>query len=211
MKSYGLLTGGIRPSPGKSRTISDHLFVPCRPAGTHAYMVSRKGAEVLAKACPKARYHVDLTAWSLPNLKLYCAKDYLATQRFDEEDTTVSKQGNPLTERFLRWAWSVVGFDRLGTKAGVPNLTWAWKTAVFALPVPFSSTRRRIIVECGPSSSLWVLMLLACIPMKSLKPAGFAFAYLGSIICMIRWLAGTQRALPLLCLGAISAGFFWIG
>jgi len=208
MKSYGLLTGGGRPSPGKSRTISEHLFVPYRPAGTHAYLVSRKGAEFLKNQCPKARYHVDLTAWSLTDLKLYCAKDFLATQRFDETDTTVSKGGAPLTKRFLRWAWSIGGFAEMARKAGCENLTWAWKTAVFALPVPFSRSHRRIIVEAGPSSSLWVLMMLACIPLKSLKPAGFAFAYLGTIIFTIRWLAGTQKPLPILSLASLSAACF---
>jgi len=210
MKSYGLLTGGGRPSPGKSRTISEHVFVPYRPAGTHAYLLSRKGAELLKIKCPKARYHVDLTAWSVPELQLYCAKDFLATQRFDETDTTVSKGGAPLTKRFLTWAWTIGGFADMARKAGCENLTWAWKTAVFALPVPFSRSHRRIIVEAGPSSSFWVLMMLACIPLKSLKPAGFAMAYLGSIICTIRWLAGTQKPVPLLSMASVSAFFFLV-
>lgn len=208
MKLYELITGGGRPAPGKSRTLSDHIFVPYRPAGTHSYMVSRKGAEFLMKACPKARYHVDLTAWGLKDLKLYCARNFLATQRFDD-DTTVSKTGAPLTMRFLTWCWEVSGFATMARKGGLPNLTWAWKTAVFALPVPFSSTRRRIIVECGPSSSFFVLLLLTCIPLWSLKPASFAFFYLGCICCMVRWLAGTLRAPPIACLWMISAGFFF--
>lgn len=208
MKLYGLITGGGRPSPGKTRGISLNLFVPYRPAGTHAYMVSKKGAATLARLCPKARYHVDLTAWSIPELKLYCVKDQLATQRFDD-DTTVSKQGAPLTERFLRWAWDVTGFSHMGRKAGVPNLTWAWKTAVFALPVPF--TKRRIIVEMGPSSSAFVLMLIACIPLRSFKPAGFAILYMNCVITMIRWLAGTLSIMPVTGLAALSAAFFYLG
>lgn len=210
MKSYGWLTGGSRASPGKSRTISPNLFVPYKPAGTHAYMISRKGAEVLAKACPKARFHVDLTAWSVPELKLYCAKDYLATQRFDESDTTVSKGGAPLTKRFLHWCWTVSGFSSLVKRAGVPNLTWAWKTAVFAIPLPFGSNHKRFIVEAGPAISLWVLMLLSCIPLRSLKMAGVAVAYLGCITFMIRWLSNTLQLVPLLMLAAVSAACFLV-
>eukprot|EP00930_Biecheleria_cincta_P049748 TRINITY_DN34948_c0_g1_i1.p1 TRINITY_DN34948_c0_g1~~TRINITY_DN34948_c0_g1_i1.p1 ORF type:complete len:428 (-),score=72.35 TRINITY_DN34948_c0_g1_i1:114-1397(-) len=210
MKSYGWLTGGSRASPGKTRTISPHLFVPYKPAGTHAYMISRKGAEVLANACPKARFHVDLTAWSVPQLKLYCAKDYLATQRFDESDTTVSKGGAPLTKRFLEWCWSVGGFASLVKQAGVPNLTWAWKTAVFAVPLPFSSNHKRFIIEAGPAISLWVMMLLSCIPLRSLKMAGVAFAYLGCITFMIRWLSNTLQLLPLVMLAAVSAACFLV-
>mmetsp|Transcript_10641 Transcript_10641/g.28443 ORF Transcript_10641/g.28443 Transcript_10641/m.28443 type:complete len:467 (+) Transcript_10641:67-1467(+) len=205
MKLYGLITGGGRPSPGKSRTISPNVFVPYRPAGTHAYMVSRKGAQALLRMCPKPRYHVDLTAWSLEDLKLYAAKDFLATQRFDD-DTTVSKEGAPLTRRFLRWCWDFTGLAAMGKKAGVPNLTWAWTIACFAVPLPFS--RKRIIVEMGPATSLFVLMALSCIPLRSMTPLGFAFAYLDFIIFIIRGLAGTQKPLPLLALAAMSAACF---
>eukprot|EP00971_Amphidinium_carterae_P177351 3517316-Amphidinium_carterae.1 len=83
MKLYGTVTGGTRKSPGKSRLVSENLYVPYKPAGTHAYMVSRSGAEKMLKSLPKAQYHVDLTAWSLQDLKLYAAKDFLATQAFD--------------------------------------------------------------------------------------------------------------------------------
>jgi len=205
MKLYGLITGGGRPSPGKSRTISPNVFVPYRPAGTHAYMVSQKGAQALVKMCPKPRYHVDLSAWGCTDLRLYMAKDELATQRFDD-DTTVSKEGAPLTRRFLRFCWDLTGLAAMGKKAGVPNLTWAWTIACFAMPIPFS--RKRIIVEMGPSTSFFVLMALSCIPLKSLKPLGYAFAYLTFIIFIIRGLAGTQKPLPILTLAAISAAFF---
>jgi len=201
MKFYGLITGGGRPAPGTTRSVSENIFVPYRPAGTHAYVVSRKGAEKLLKECPQARYHVDITAWALPDLRLYAVKGFLATQRF-EGDTTVSKEGAPLTKRFLHWLWEISGFAHMGRKGGLPNLVWAWKIAVFALPIPWSKSKRRLIVEMGPSSSIGVLFFLLCIPLHSLKPAGWGIAYMTSILATIRWLAGTQSraALAILCL-----------
>jgi len=210
MKVYGLVTGGGRASPGKTRSVSPNLYVPYRPAGTHAYMVSQKGAAKLARLCPKPRYHVDLTAWGLQELNLYSAKEHLATQRFDD-DTTVSKGGAPLTKRFLRWCLDVSGLAYMGRRGGVPNLQWGWTIAVFALPVPFSSTRRRFIIEMGPSSSVFVLMVLACIPLRSFKPMGFGLAYMTSLMSIIRGLAGTQKPVPLIVMCLLSAALIWFG
>lgn len=209
MKLYGLITGGGRPSPSKSRSISKNLFVPYRPAGTHAYMISQKGAEKLLRLCPKPRYHVDLTAWSIAELNLYCIKDQLATQRFGD-DTTVSKGGAPLTQRFLQWSWDLMGFSHMGRQAGLPNLSWAWKTAIFALPVPFAS-RKRLIVELGPASSSFVLMLLTSIPLRSLRPVGVAVLYFDVIITTIRWLAGTSSVVPTGLLAAAGGLLLWKG
>jgi len=193
MKVYGLVTGGGRPSPGKTRSISELISVPYRPAGTHAYVVSQKGAQTLLRECPKARYHVDLTAWALPSLKLYMAKDVLATQRFDG-DTTVSKEGDAWTKRWLRWVLDISGLASMSRAGGVANLGWAWKQAMFALPVPFS--RRRFIIETGPASSILVLLMLACIPFRSIRPLGVALLYWDASILMVRWLANTQNPVP---------------
>jgi len=209
MKSFGMITGGGRKKEGKSRTISPNVFIPYKPAGTHSYMVSRKGAEVLSRLLPKPRYHVDITAWALKELRLYMAKPILATQRFDEADTTVSKGGAPVTYRFIRWCWDVTGLSAMAKKGGLPNLTWAWKIAVFALPVPFSS--KRIIVEMGPSSSVFVLLCLLSIPMRSMVPAGVGLLYMNSIICMVRWLAGTQNIVPVAAITAMALACFYVG
>jgi GR25 family glycosyltransferase involved in LPS biosynthesis len=48
--------GGKRPR----QVLSNYLFKPRRPAGTHAYMVSNAGARRLLGLCPKATFHVDL-------------------------------------------------------------------------------------------------------------------------------------------------------
>jgi len=212
MKLYGLVTGGGRPSPGKTRGISEHVYVPYRPAGTHAYLISQRGAGKLARLCPRARYHVDLTAWSKPQLNLYAAKEQLATQRFDD-DTTVSKEGAPWTKVFLRWCLDITGMSYMAKRGGAPCPAWTWTIACFALPIyiPFSSKKRRFIVEMGPSSAIFVLMCLACIPLRSLKPFGFGLLYFTGMITTIRWLAGTSNMLVTASLALLGGALLKFG
>jgi len=209
MKVYGLLTGGGRKSPGKTRSISENVYVPYKPAGTHAYIVSQQGAKKLLERLPKARYHVDLSAWSIKDLNLYAAKQFLATQAFDEEDTTVSKAGAPITKRFLRWCWDCSGLSAMARTGGIPNLTWAWKTAVFALPVPLS--KKRIIVEMGPSSSFFVLLCTLSVILRSPRLFGIALAYMSSLLFVIRWLSGTQTVTTFALMTTVCAGIIWKG
>lgn len=186
MKYYSFCTGGGRASPGKTRRIAPGVFVPHRPAGTHAYMVSQRGAARLLKHLPKAQYHVDLSAWALPDLKLLAAADFLATQDF-EGVSTVSKAGESVTSRFLRWAWTISGLAYMGKRAGVPHLSWAWKAAIFA--APFNG--RRIAVEMGPMSSVFVVLLLTAAGLRSPALLAVAIMYQGLICSCIRYLCGT--------------------
>jgi len=208
MKFYSFCTGGGRPSPGKTRTVAPGVFVPHRPAGTHAYLVSKRGAKRLLEELPKACYHVDLTAWALPELKLYAAIEQLATQDF-EAASTVSKEGEPITQRFLRWSWTVTGLASMGKKGGVPNLEWAWKAALFALPVPFSGGKR-VAVEMGPTSSAWVILLIVAAIQRSRLLAALAIVYQGAGCAFCRYLANTRPYAFLLGHLALAAGVLFI-
>eukprot|EP00443_Scrippsiella_acuminata_P015749 CAMPEP_0115295842 /NCGR_PEP_ID=MMETSP0270-20121206/66927_1 /TAXON_ID=71861 /ORGANISM="Scrippsiella trochoidea, Strain CCMP3099" /LENGTH=455 /DNA_ID=CAMNT_0002713453 /DNA_START=60 /DNA_END=1427 /DNA_ORIENTATION=- len=192
MKLFALGVGGWRASPGRTRSVSPRLFVPFKPAGTHAYIVSRQGAAKLLERLPRARYHVDLSAWSLQDLNLYAAKDFLATQDFDET-STVSKEGASRTQRFLRWCLELTGLAGITRATGAP-LQWAWKVALFALPLPLSSSRprRKVIVELGPASAVCVLICMMGLPLRSLKPVAVGLAYQGVLVFIMRWLVGTQ-------------------
>jgi len=189
MKIFGLVAGGTRACPGRdSRLISPNVFVPYKPTGTHAYLISKRGAQTLLQKCPRASWHVDLTAWSLPDLKLYAAREFLATQRFSGP-STVSKEGEPLTKRFLVWTLKITGITDACRQGGVDDPTWAWKVAICALPVPFS--RKRIPVEMGPVTSVWILIILLAMGTRSLRMLGIAIAYQGLVACVSRWLSGT--------------------
>lgn len=55
-KLFGWMGGGTRPTErlrGEAQ-----LHVPWRPYGTHAYVVSRRGAQKLLDLCPRANFHV---------------------------------------------------------------------------------------------------------------------------------------------------------
>jgi len=189
MKLFGVVCGGTRPCPGKdTRLISPNVYVPYKPTGTHAYLISNRGAEKLLKEFPRASYHVDLTAWSWPDLKLYATPDSLATQRFGGA-STVSKGGEPLTQRILSWTCQITGITDACRRGGVEDPSWAWKVAIFAFPVPFS--RKRIAVEMGPVTSVWILMLLYALGTRSLRMVGVALAYQGLIACCMQWLSRT--------------------
>ena len=69
------------------KRISERVHVPVRPAGTHAYAVSARGAAKLLALCPRANFHVDLAAWGQRELNLYCVNPLLAKQT--HEDTTI--------------------------------------------------------------------------------------------------------------------------
>lgn len=189
MQLFGYVTGGTRPCPAKgTRLISDNIFVPLKPTGTHAYLISKRGAAKLLQKFPRACYHVDLTAWSLPDLNLYAFKDFLATQRFGGT-STVSKAGEPLTKRFLSWTLNMTGFTEACKKGGIEDPSWAWKVVICALPVPFS--RKRIGVEMGPVVSVWMLMVLYAVCSRSPRILGIAQAYQGGVASVTRALSGT--------------------
>jgi len=204
MRMFGCVAGGTRPCPGKNtRLISPNVYVPYKPTGTHAYLISRRGAEKLLKRCPKASYHVDLAAWSLLDLKLYAAREFLATQRFGGT-STVSKEGEPLTKRFLMWTCSVTGITAACRRGGVEDPSWAWTVAIWAIPVPF--TRKRIAVEMGPVTAVWILLMLAAAVSRSLRMVGIATAYQGLVASFARYLSGTFSFRVSLAFLVASAG-----
>lgn len=188
MKFYSFMTGGGRPSPGRTRRVSPGVFVPHRPTGTHAYIVSSRGAKKLLDLLPKARYHVDLSAWALPELRLYAATPFLATQNF-KEVSTVAKEKS-MTSRFLRWCWTMVGFSKMIEQGGVPDIGWAWKCAMFAFPLPFSNGRR-VAITMGPMSAFWVLIVCLAVGYRSRPLLSFSVFYQCAVCALIRYLCGT--------------------
>ena len=74
------------------KIINDYRYQPRRPAGTHAYMVSNKGARKLLELCKKASYHVDLDAWRHPELDITMFQPMLAYQTFEHTSLTDVKK-----------------------------------------------------------------------------------------------------------------------
>ena len=88
------VSGGGR----KPRKLSEHIHVPRRPFGTHAYALSKRGAAKLLRRASKASIHVDAVAWGLPELNIYCVHPMLAYQAFDQP-TTIGDTSGGLEER----------------------------------------------------------------------------------------------------------------
>jgi glycosyl transferase, family 25 len=98
---FSIYIGGKRPL----KIINDYRYQPRRPAGTHAYMVSYKGAQKLLKLCSKASYHVDLECWRHLDLDLTMFHPMLAYQTFeDTELTDVATDRGKLAEKWTNTA-----------------------------------------------------------------------------------------------------------
>ena len=76
------------------KRISERVHVPVRPAGTHAYAVSARGAAKLLSICPRANFHVDLAAWGRA-ASTYTVNPLLAKQTHEDDDR---RDGRPLVD-----------------------------------------------------------------------------------------------------------------
>ncbi|KAL9180477.1 hypothetical protein ACHAXT_010930 [Thalassiosira profunda] len=74
-----IAVGGQR-RPRKVLTTKNNLLihVPRRPFGTHAYVVSKRGARKLLQRAQLASGHVDCVIWGIGDLNLYCCDPQLA-------------------------------------------------------------------------------------------------------------------------------------
>eukprot|EP00316_Scyphosphaera_apsteinii_P024345 CAMPEP_0119318024 /NCGR_PEP_ID=MMETSP1333-20130426/45337_1 /TAXON_ID=418940 /ORGANISM="Scyphosphaera apsteinii, Strain RCC1455" /LENGTH=326 /DNA_ID=CAMNT_0007324119 /DNA_START=180 /DNA_END=1160 /DNA_ORIENTATION=+ len=119
--------GGTR----RCRKVSDRLFVPRKPGGTHAYAVSQRGASKLLRLLPKASFHVDLVAWhsALP-LALYAVHPFIAFQDTTKPSTLVdgSSVGGVRSLHWLDMTQLMVG--------GGTRQSWAHVFAEPLLRVP---------------------------------------------------------------------------
>lgn len=79
---------------GKSREyrkVNDVVFVPEVSLATHAYIVSRKGAEkLLDNLYGKVFNHIDYCIQSLSDIRVYCARERLAYQTSTDEGKSMN-------------------------------------------------------------------------------------------------------------------------
>ena len=112
----GRISAFIAGGGRKPRQVTEHVHVPHRPFGTHAYALSKRGAAKLLQRAPIASSHIDAVAWGLRDLNLYCVHPMLAHQAFDDSSIG-GTQGGPesrlpnvcideYTKITLRWAFN---------------------------------------------------------------------------------------------------------
>lgn len=101
-------------------------------AGTHAYVMSRAGAQFATQHIRKVHYHIDIQMNRTPGLRIYAVKDHLAIQ--DGEATSSNAD--------IQFPGSVNSF--LSTIRDADNISMAYyaNTSIFRI----GSYRRHIIV-----------------------------------------------------------------
>ena len=117
-KLFGLVGGGTRETkvlPG------GRVHIPWRPYGTHAYLISPRGARKLLSLAPRANFHVDNVAWGFRELNLYAVHPLLAKQTHG--DTTVGG---------LERSWVPGWFTQMDEYTGV-SFEWAWNSPMVQL------------------------------------------------------------------------------
>jgi hypothetical protein len=153
-RKYGLnrinafVSGGGR----KPRRVTEHVYVPHRAFGTHAYALSKRGATKLLALAPVATLHVDAVIWGIPSLNLYCVHPQLAHQVF--ADSTIGGTNGGIEQRLPN-----VVIDRY-TRI---TLRWAFNEPVFIIP------GLRIQLTIGRSLMLCVLGFAAAAATGSLS------------------------------------------
>eukprot|EP00546_Thalassionema_frauenfeldii_P011802 CAMPEP_0178907302 /NCGR_PEP_ID=MMETSP0786-20121207/7294_1 /TAXON_ID=186022 /ORGANISM="Thalassionema frauenfeldii, Strain CCMP 1798" /LENGTH=210 /DNA_ID=CAMNT_0020579083 /DNA_START=271 /DNA_END=900 /DNA_ORIENTATION=+ len=105
--------GGCR----QQKQIAEHIHIPKRPFGTHAYAISKRGAKKLLDLAWKATYHVDSVVWGIPELNLFNCDPLLAYQ----DSSCVSTVGS-VTSGIETWIPSGIMMDQY-TKM---PLVWVW-------------------------------------------------------------------------------------
>jgi len=124
-RGYGLnrinafVAGGGRAP----RKVTEHIHVPRRPFGTHAYALSKRGAAKLLRRAAIANHHIDAVAWGLPDLQLYCVHPMLAFQAFD--DSTIG--GTQHAWEALIPNWTLDRYTRV-------TLHWAYNEPALRIP-----------------------------------------------------------------------------
>lgn len=127
-----IISGGER----KARRITPHVFVPHRPYGCHAYLISQQGACKLMNKASIASWHVDGVAWGIKDLNLYCAHPLLAYQEFVEPSTL-----GATTRGFEAWLPRII----LDTYTKV-TLQWTFNEPIIKLgSIPVTMTQGRCL------------------------------------------------------------------
>ncbi len=126
--------GGLR-KPQPILEGAPRCHVPRRPMGTHAYILSKRGAQKLLEQCWRVSGHVDLVAWGLPSLKVVLAHPMLAYQNMGSVSTI-----GAVTKGIETKLPSMVLDDYTGI-----DLQWIYNAPVLQLG-PFLLTMGRFVI-----------------------------------------------------------------
>lgn len=162
-----LLGDGRQP-----RRVTSHIHIPHRPLGTHAYILSKRGARKLLKLASRATWHVDCVIWGIRDLDLFLCDPMLVFQ-----DTESPSSVGAVTKGIETWLpkW------RMDDYTGV-SFEWAMNEPFLRIPfLPVTVTIGRYISSFVLGTVAGIL-LIGKIPSWILPThigfcIGFAFAF----------------------------------
>lgn len=147
---HAFVGGGGR----KVRQYTKHCHSPRRPFGTHAYVLSKRGAAKLLQRASLASYHVDAVAWGLQDLNLLVLHPMIAHQAF-EAPSTIGAVTNGFETHLPNWV--------LDKYTGA-TFQWAFNEPVIRVPCADS------ILSVGRALSLGLVGLVAGVALRKQAP-----------------------------------------
>jgi len=161
---HALAAGGMR----WPRWHAEDVHEPLRAFGTHAYMVSEKGAAELLRRCPRVNYHVDVVAWGLRGLRLFAIHPLLAKQT--HEDTTIGgKDDRSFLPQFVIDPYTGADF------------AWAWNAPLFKV-----GGERGLLLTTGRLASMGVVGFLAAAVLQSMGLVKLTVSYIVTVMVTVQ-------------------------
>jgi len=161
---HAILAGGMRWPRWHAKDVHE----PVRPFGTHAYVVSERGARKLLHLCPKVNYHVDVVAWGLRKLRLYAIHPLLAKQT--HADTTIGG----LTDR--SWTPKFIIDPYTGA-----DFAWAWNAPLMKI-----GGERGVLATSGRMTSVGLFGLAIAAITRSMLALRITVGYIASTYLLVR-------------------------
>jgi len=120
-RANAIVAGGGR----ERRRVTEHCQVPRRPFGTHAYVITKRGAEKLLRNAWFAAGHADCVMWGVKELNLLSCDPVLARQDMNSASTIGVVPWGPET-----WLPDSIPVDN---HSGV-SLKWALNEPLIRIP-----------------------------------------------------------------------------
>lgn len=170
----------------KQRKVTPHIQVPHRPLGTHAYILSQRGAQKLLRLASKATWHVDCVIWGIPELDLFLCDPMLVFQD-TESPSTVGSITKGLETWLPKW--------RIDDYTGA-SFEWAMNEPFIRVPIVNFTTTIGRYISLFISGTFAAIALQGKIPSWAL-PTHVGFC-IGFAVTFVRIMKKPQRlAMPI--------------
>jgi GR25 family glycosyltransferase involved in LPS biosynthesis len=150
----------------KQRRVTQHIQIPHRPLGTHAYILSQRGARKLLNRASKATWHVDCVVWGIRELDLFICDPMLVFQD-TESPSTVGAVTTGIETWLPKWKMD----DYTGA-----SFEWAMNEPFLRVPI------LGITMSIGRYISLLSVGTIAGLLLRGKTPAWILPAHVGAFV-----------------------------